>query len=425
MRGLEHRVAEPPPTRTAALRLALLSALADPPGTSAATAGVPGHERPAFRRFAGKSVLAHQIDCAAYLGCERVLCLAATHGPDLGAAKAHAERAGLRFDVVESNLRLQALVTAADEVIVLEDGVLPDRGALVEGLAERATVLAFPAEPALQLGFERLDATRAWSGALRTRGDSVARLADLPADCDLPSALLRIALQAGARVVELDPAPLTEGSWQRRVERRGAQAAEWRWVVRQVRLAPFAAPGQAVVERLGLRWAQDAAATRWARAPNVVAGVAGGLAALAGLAAWPVVGLAFLLAASCALAAARIFGRVEALGAPPRKPGRALAIAGLVRDGLLVALVSMQVMTVPAWLGIVLPVVLMGLLWLGEAIAAPRLRALFCDRILLIAAFIPLAYLGWNTIAVAALTLAALGALLWAARPRDKQLTAD
>lgn len=407
------------------MRLALLSALADPPGTTGASAGVQGHERPAFRRFAGKSVLAHQLDCAAHLGCERVLCLAAALGPDLGAAKAHAERAGLRFDIVDSSLRLQAAVTAGDEVILIEDGVLPDQAALVEGLSQRSAVLAFPADPALELGFERLDATRAWSGALRTRGDNVARLADLPADCDLASALLRIALQTGARVVELDPAPLAEGTWQRRIERRTTQATEWRWVMRQVRPAPFAAPGSALVERIGLRWAHDAAGGRWARAPHVAAIVTGALAALAGLAAWPVLGLSLLLAASCALAIAGIFDRVEALGAPPRKPRRALAIGRVARDGLLVALVSRQVMTVPAWLGIALPVLLMGLLWLGEGSAGPRARALFGDRILLIAGFIPIAFLGWNTIAVAALSLVALGGLLWTTRAPRKQLTAD
>ena len=242
------------------MRLALLSALADPSGTSAG-------ERPAFRRFAGKSVLAHQLDCAAHLGCERVLCLVGSAGPDLGPAKAHAERAGMRFDAVDSSLRMQAQVTADDEVIVIEDGILPDQTVLVEGLSERPAVLAFPDDPALELGFERLDATRAWSGALRTRGDSVARLADLPPDCDLSSSLLRIALQAGARVIELDPAPLVEGTWQRRVDRQGAQATEWRWITRQVRPAPFAAPGRAIVDRIGLRWAHDAAGGRWRRAP--------------------------------------------------------------------------------------------------------------------------------------------------------------
>ena len=403
------------------MRLALLSALADPPGPGGASAG----ERPAFRRFAGKSVLAHQIDCAAHLGCERVLCLAAALGPDLGAAKAHAERAGLRFDIVESIPRLQARVTADDEVILIEDGILPDRAALIAGLSERPAVLAFPQDPALELGFERLDATRAWSGALRTRGDSVARLADLPPDCDPGSSLLRIALQAGARVIELDPAPLVEGTWQRRVERRTSRATEWRWVMRQVRPAPFAAPGRALVERLGLRWAHDAAGGRWRRAPHAAALVAGSLAALAAVAASPVTGLGLLLAASCALTVAEVFDRAEALGAPPRKPGPAMALAGLLRDGLLVWLVSLQVMTVPGWLGILLPLVLVGLLRLGEATAAPRARALFGDRILFLAALMPLAYLGWSTIAVAALLLLASGSLLWSARGRRTQLTPD
>ena len=403
------------------MRLALLSALAGPPGTS----GTSIAERPAFRRFAGKSVLAHQLDCAAHLGCARVLCLAAALGPGLGAAKLHAERLGLRFEAVDSIRRIQALVTATDEVILIEDGVLPDQAVLIEGLSGGPGVLAFPAEPAVELGFERLDATRAWSGALRMRGDGVSRLADLPADCDLASALLRIALQAGARVIELDPASVAEGTWQRRVERRAAQATEWRWVMRQVRPAPFAAPGRALAERIGLRWAHDASGGRWGRAPHVAAAAAGLLAAFAGLAGWPVAGLGLLLAASCALAVADIFGRVAALGAPARKPGPAMALAGLVRDGLLAGLVSMQIMTVPSWLGTVLPVVLMGLLWLGETVSAPRARPLFGDRILLLAALVPLAYLGWNTIAVTALILLALGSLLWTLGAPRRQLTAD
>ena len=387
--------------------------------------GTSAGERPAFRRFAGKSVLAHQLECAAHLGCERVLCLAAGVGPDLGAAKAHAERLGLRFDIVGSPLRLQALVAAQDEVVLIADGILPDRAMLIGNLAGGPGVLAFPEEPALEQGFERLDATRAWSGALRTRGDTVARLADLPPDCDIASAMLRLALQAGARVIELDPAALVEGSWQRRVDRQSAQAKEWRWVTRQVSPASFAAPGRALADRIGLRWARDAAGGRWRRAPHGVALAGGILAAIAGFAGWPVLGLGMLLLASFALAVAAVFDRIAALGAPPRKPGRWMAIAGVLRDGLLAALVSMQVMTVPGWLGVVLPVMLIALLWIGEATGGPRSRALFGDRILLIAAFIPPAYFGWNTIAVTALIVLALGWLLWTVRAPSKQLTAD
>lgn len=354
-----------------------------------------------------------------------MLCLAAGPGPDLAAGKAHAERLGLRFDTVDSVLRVLAQVTADDDVIMIADGVLPDRAALIEGLSDRPAVLAFPAEPALAQGFERIDATRAWSGALRTRGDAVARLADLPADCDIASALLRIALQSGARVVELDAALLVESTWQRRVDRRTAQAAERRWVMRQVRPAPFAAPGQALIDRIGLRWAQDLGGGRWWRAPPALAVAAGALAAVAAWAGWLVTGLALLLAASGALSVADIFARVERLGAPLRKPGRAMAIARLARDALLVVILAMQMTTLPSWLGSLLPLVLLGLLGLGEVSAGPRLRALFGDRILLIATLLPFAYLRWSMLVVSALILGALVALHWTARDRHSQLTAD
>ena len=394
------------------MRIALLSALADPPGNIGASAG----ERPAFRRFAGKSVLSHQIDCAAHLGCTRVLCLATGIGPDLGMAKAYAERAGLRFDVVDSVLRITGHVTADDDIILIADGILPDRAAAVSALTKHAGVLAFPDEPALELGFERLDATRAWSGALRTRGDGVARLADLPADCDLASSLLRIALQSGARVTELDPALLAEGTWQRRVDRRTSADIEWRWITRQVNPAPFAAPGRALTERIGLRWSQDAGGGRWARAPHVTAFAAGALSLLALLAGWPVAALAILLAGTLALAIAAIFDRVEGLGARPRAVGRAMAIAGWLRDALLVAILAALVVTVPGWLEPVLPLVSIGLLRLGEASAGPRLAALFGDRILLLAGLIPIASRGWTAVALSALALMALAALSWAAR---------
>ena len=406
------------------MRVALLSALADPPGTPGIN-GASAGERPAFRRFAGKSVLSHQIDCAAHLGCSRVLCMAGGPGPDLGAAKAYAERSGMRFETVDSIALLTTKVTAAEELVVIADGVLPDRVTLVEALAERAGVLAFPDQPAVQLGFERLDATRAWSGVLRTRGDNVARLADLPSDCDAASSLLRIALHSGVGVIEIDPAPLSDGTWQRRVDRQVGAAAEWRWIARQVQPAPFAAPGLAIVQRLGLRWAHDLGASRWARTPQLAAVLSAVLVVLAIAAGWPVAGLCLLLAGSCALAVADIADRVERLGSRLGSHSPVMAIAEWLRDGLLAGCLSLPIMAVPGWLSFVLPLVLVGLLRVGAVHAAPRLRPLIGDRIVLIAGLIPVVYLGWTTVAVAGLTLFALAALLWAARAPKPRLTAD
>lgn len=423
--GVDCPAVEPPADRTADLRLAILSALADPIGHAGASAG----ERPAFRRFAGKSVLAHQIDCAAHLACDRVICLAAGLGPEMAAVRSYAERAGVRFDMVDSIPRLTGLVTADDEVVVIADGILPDRTALIGALADRSGVVAFPAEPALGLGFERLDAARAWSGALRMRGAGVARLADLPGDCDLASSLLRIALQSGVRVVDLDAAPLTDGSWQRRVERQvdrlGGAEAERRWITRQVQPASFAAPGLAFAQRLALRWAHDAGGGRWGQAPHLAALLAGGLALGAGLASWPLTGLAFLLVASFALAMAQVFDRVEALGAPLRKAGWVLTLAHWVRDGLLVGLMALLIAAEPGWLRVFLPLTMVALMRLGEENARLPLRTLYGDRIVLLTILLAASTQSWAGPATAGIVLLALAESSWSARVPRSQLTAD
>lgn len=399
------------------MRIALLSALGDP----VASAG----ERPAFRRFAGKSVLAHQIDCAAHLGCTRILCLAPGQGPDLAHARGYAERAGLRFDAVESLLKLASQVTADDEVILLADGLLPDAGELVTSLAERSAVLAFPDHPAIEKGFERLDATRAWSGALRARGACVARLADMPPDCDLGSTLLRTALQAGTPIVELDGQVLDAEAWQRRVDRQALAAAEWRWITRQVRPVAYVAPGLALAERVGLRWARDLGGGRWSRAPHGLAAASGVGALAAWFGGWPVAGLGLLLLAVVALTVASVFDRVEALGA---RPGRRLPLIELGRwmaDLALVLLLSSLAMVVPSWLGSVLPLLTVGLLRLGEAIAPGRWKALYADRIVALLVLIPGSYLGWSAELTGALASVSLAGLLWTHRARRVQLTAD
>lgn len=403
------------------MRLAILSALADPIGHAGASAG----ERPAFRRFAGKSVLSHQIDCAAHLGCERVICLTGGLGPEMGTARSYAQRASVRFDVAESILRLIGLVTADDDVVLIADGVLPDCALLVNAVGEHAGVVVFPAEPALALGFERLDAARAWSGALRMRGAGVARLADLPGDCDLASSLVRIALQSGARVIEIDPSPLADGAWQRRVDRHTVLETEQRWITRQVQPSSFAAPGLAISQRLALRWARDIGGGRWRQAPQWAALIAGTLSVGAGVASWPLTGLLLLLVASFALAMAGVFDRVETLGAPPRKAGWVLPLVSWLRDGLLVALLALLTGAEPEWLRMFLPLTMVAAIRLGEATARPPLRALYGDRIILLVMLIAAATQGWTGAATAGIALLALAGLIWAARTPLSKLTAD
>lgn len=370
-------------------------------------------------------MLAHQIDCAAHLDCKRIICLASGPGPDLQATRAYAERAGIRFDIVDTIMRVTAAVTASDEVIVIADGVLPDCEGLVAVLTARAAVVAFPADPALQHGFERLDASRAWSGALRMRGDGVAHLADLPADCDLASSLLRIALQSGSPVVELDPACLHEGSWQRRLGRQINLDAERRWIARQVHLTPFIAPGLAVTERIALRWAQDTPGGRWSRAPHLAVPITGALALAVGLYATPLIGLGLLFWGYAAMVAAKTFDRVEMLGAPPRRADWRTPAAEWACDALLVGLIALLIAAEPWWLRPFLPLVLVASLLAATKLGPRRLQPLYRDRLALTAILLIGAWQGQVAAVVAAIAGLALGGVLWAAHRRNIEITAD
>ena len=341
------------------------------------------------------------------------------------AARTYARRAGMRFETAENILKLMGLVTADDDVVVLADGLLPDCTALVAALGERPAVAAFSADAALPLGFERIDAERAWSGALRTRGAAVAGLAGLPPDCDLASSLLRIALQMGGRIANLDETRLADGVWQRRVQRTPAADAEKRWLSRQVQPAPFTAPGVALADRMALRWAQDAGGGRWARAPHLTAAMMGAGALIAGLTDLPLVGLGLLLAASFALAVSRVFDRVETLGAPPRRTGLALPIAQWSVDGLLIVLLTLLIDATPDWLRLALPLMMVAALRLAAGNSTAALRALHSDRIALNAVLLVSASQGWVAPVVVAITLLALGGMLWAEQAERVQITAD
>jgi hypothetical protein len=153
-------------------------------------------------------------------------------GSELDALRAAAEENGASFHVATEPRALSALVTAADDVLVMAEGVLAPAETLAGLTDEGPFVAVLPAETAVPAGFERIDINRAWAGAMLLPGRLVDRLMDLPDDVDAASSLLRIALQASvplrnvpARMQEPDRWPLIRTEHQ-------AQAAEERWIGR-------------------------------------------------------------------------------------------------------------------------------------------------------------------------------------------------
>lgn len=200
----------------------------------------------AFLRVGGRTLARHQLGVALALECQRVICLTRDLGPDVLELQRDAELAGVQFHVVANGRALSGLVTASDELVVFTEGLLVDPQAALSILDSGPAVLVQPVESGLAAGFERLDLNHAAAGAMRIPGRIVDGLNDLPADCDAPSALTRIALQAGVPMREA-PAALREGvRWRLIRDEVEAHAAEPAWIRLHMGARGATTPGDAI-----------------------------------------------------------------------------------------------------------------------------------------------------------------------------------
>src|SRR5690606_22825016 len=145
-----------------------------------------------------------------------------------------AELAGMKFHIIANAQDLSALVTAADELVVVAEGLLVDPDEAVERLEGGPVVLVQPAEGTVEAGFERIDFDHAWAGLLIVPGHLVESLHELPADCDVPSSLCRIALQSGVRIREVPATSRAGIRWRMIGSETEAYAAEHEWLRQQV-----------------------------------------------------------------------------------------------------------------------------------------------------------------------------------------------
>ena len=205
------------------MRIALM-AMMEPAG-----AGQPFPR--AFLRVAGATIAQHQLGLVLALDCQRVICMARNALPEVIALQHAAEDAGLQFSIATSSRQLAGLVTAADDLVVVSEGLFVDparTASLFEG--QRPVILVQPVEGALAAGYERIDINRASAGLMRIPGQLVDQLHELPGDYDVASALTRIALQSAVEMREV-PASARSGAEWRMIRTEGeAYALENEWL---------------------------------------------------------------------------------------------------------------------------------------------------------------------------------------------------
>lgn len=192
---------------------------------------MPGTTAPrALLRIGGQSVLRQQLRVAQVLECDRIVCLGSGITPKLLELQHLAEKGGASFHLIADPRALGGLVTATDEVISIEDGLLAVPGELAALLTAGQGVLVQPIEQGLEAGFERIDLNHAGAGAMRLPGRLVERLAELPPDCDAHSALQRIALQAGVVQRPIPAAGQRSPVWALIRQEADATALEPLWI---------------------------------------------------------------------------------------------------------------------------------------------------------------------------------------------------
>lgn len=387
------------------MRVALLSTLDNAPAL--------GRVRPAFRYFAGSRIVERQVDLALAAGCETIACLVEGIGREIIETQRRVEAAGARFIALQEPRPLSGLVTAADEIVVIGSGVLPaDDVVLRHSL--RPAVLVFPAEDAVPLGYERVDAEFAWAGAFVAHGSIVERLTELAPDADVVSALLRIALQAGTRIQPIEKRLLDEGRWQ--LEPDAAQLAEreQQWIRDHAAPAGFRAPGLAVSERVGARLAKDVLGGRWARMPAIAAGIFGAVALSLSLLGWEAPALGFALLMAVSGTAGETVERIALAGQAGVRRSPLARTIDWMTDPILALVIAMASPEDTGWLRLFVPVVLFGLLRLGGKWAARDWRDTYRDRVALSVLLLPAAFFGLLQPVTAALAIVVLLSLFFA-----------
>jgi hypothetical protein len=372
----------------------------------------------------GRSVLAWQCEAVRSLGCEKVVCLTRRLGEEIIALQRAVEADGGEFHAVRSGLQLPGLIKAEDELVVMLDGLIAERGAieavacqdgaLLKGVATIAA--SHPLAQSCPQAFERIDRERSWAGLIVMRAAPVQQLADLPGDGSTVSLLLRLALQAGTPCREIGVEALAEGDWLLATSSEVLEAREQVLIDRTLDETPWSGPGRALAQEIARRIAPRGLAI----GPLAGAGLAALLMVLgAGLAllGWGATGLALASAGAFAAAWSDEASKLARELAGERKrailhAGQDALLDGLASVALIGAVISSGDGSISSLGAAALGPFAIGLARLAAGISGPLARAFWQDRTVQLAIFALAGSFGLLGPVIALVGLAALTQLL-------------
>lgn len=153
--------------------------------------------------FGGLTLIEFQARLLAAAGATQIVLVVARMTPELLGAISRIGRRGVVVDAVRTAVEAVEKLHPLARVLVVADGVVTT-GDVVQSLAAAPEDLLLVTD-ADDARYERVGANAAWAGLALLDGKRVAEVAAMPRDYDFQSTLLRVAAQAGADQVRLDP----------------------------------------------------------------------------------------------------------------------------------------------------------------------------------------------------------------------------
>jgi hypothetical protein len=313
------------------------------------------------------------------------------------------------------------LVTAAEDVIVLREGLLADTAHARALIEQGVGVFVLPVEAGLAAGFERIDINNAAAGMQRIPGRLIEPIAQMSPDCDVPSTLTRIALQAGVALRDVPPEARAPTRWQMIVNEEQAHAIEHEWIAQRLEPAPLASPGRWLA-RFGVQTFGPSLLHAGNASLMMIAATLAGLLLATG-AGWlgaPAVGFAICALAWVFLRASNLLARLEvplaSASDASAQPWHAVALDWTF-DAVLVLLLHWTMPPIAGtslWLALALPLTFVLLARVAGQLPLMSVSATVADRTVLalvLALLIAIGLVDWfvaaATIVLAAMILAA------------------
>ncbi len=366
----------------------------------------------AFQTLSGRSVIAWQYDLLRKLECDRLICLCEAATPEILEIQHLAEADGVQFHAIRGPLQLVGLITADQDLLMILDGLVIEPYLAQSFLSKGRVVATLPASSSqaseFPADFERIDATRAWAGLAVLRGSVVERLAELPADGDTMSLLLRLALQSGVKDMPLDIEAVNEGEWLLASDADELEKRQIALVARGAEVAPWTGPGRALAGLI----VQKLAPKGLEQGPLLLAIV--GIAASAAMvgASWvelSVFGLLLGAVGAFTLAMSRAGTRLRSSIFGTSKKEKSSRILNALQDILAVTALMIPALTPaidPAEAA--LPVLAIGLARLSSTVNSTAIAGFWADRTTHLIAFAVCAIIGQLPLGIAVFAALAL-----------------